>query len=285
MREAFLNERETRFELATPTLARLCSTTELFSLFHSSASAVKWTANLRNGCAWAKHSLENFFWFQFLGEICNVNYLAHLVLGGADSDVRLGNFIGDSVKGNRLTDYPHPVAQGIRFHRWVDCFADQHPAALHARAALRPRLGRLASVGVDLLYDHFLAKHFDRCCPDLLGLGLYAQEVMADLALRKNEMPLRSQRFFTAMQDHNWLVGYGRQKEMEAVCRSMDNRIALRLGVPANLKELFAAAEDFGVPVLEDEFFLFWEEFRRKASMELRRQKSASAAQGMAAEK
>ena len=111
MREAFL-ERETRFELATPTLARLCSTTELFSLFHSSASAVKWTANLRNGCAWAKHSLENFFWFHFLGEIRHVNYLAHLVLGGADSDVRLGNFIGDSVKGNRLTDYPAPVAQG-----------------------------------------------------------------------------------------------------------------------------------------------------------------------------
>jgi acyl carrier protein phosphodiesterase len=140
-------------------------------------------------------------------------------------------------------------------------------------------------VGVDLLYDHFLAKHFDRCCPDLMGLGLYAQEVMADLALRKNEMPLRSQRFLTAMQDHNWLVGYGRQKEMEAVCRSMDNRIALRLGVPANLKELFAAAEDFGVPVLEDEFFLFWEEFRRKATIELRRQKIAFAAPGMAAEK
>ena len=118
-----------------------------------------------------------------------------------------------------------------------------------------------------------------------MGLGPYAQEVMADLALRKNEMPLRSQRFFTAMQDHNWLVGYGRQKEMEAVCRSMDNRIALRLGVPANLKELFAAAEDFGVPVLEDQFFLFWEEFRRKATIELRRQKSALAAPGMAAEK
>jgi len=246
---------------------------------------VKWTANLRNGCAWAKHSLENFFWFHFLGEIRHVNYLAHLVLGGADSDVRLGNFIGDSVKGNRLTDYPPPVARGIRFHRWVDSFADEHPAALHARAALRPRLGRLASVGVDLLYDHFLAKHFDRCCPDLMGLERYAQEVMADLALRKNEMPLRSQRFFTAMQDHNWLVGYGLQKGMEAVCRSMDNRIALRLGVPANLKELFAAAEDFGVPVLEDEFFLFWEEFRRKAPIELRRQTRAFASPGMAAEK
>ena len=67
------------------------------------------------------------------------------------------------------------------------------------------------------------------------------------------------------------------QKGMEAVCRSMDNRIALRLGVPANLKELFAAAEDFGVPVLEDQFFLFWEEFRRKAPIELRRQTRALA--------
>ena len=34
IKAAFLYlERETRFELATPTLARLCSTTELFPLF------------------------------------------------------------------------------------------------------------------------------------------------------------------------------------------------------------------------------------------------------------
>jgi hypothetical protein len=102
-------------------------------------------------------------------------------LGGTDSDVRLGNFIGDSIKGNQLNRYPEGVAEGIRFHRWVDHFADSHPIALDARAALRSRLDRLAPVGVDMLYDHFLAKNFNRCCPDLPSLAEYAQHVMLDL--------------------------------------------------------------------------------------------------------
>ena len=285
MREAFLNERETRFELATPTLARLCSTTELFSLFHSDASAAKWTANLRKTSAWAKHSPENFFQPTLMGEIYTMNYLAHLVLGGTDSDVRLGNFIGDSVKGNQLNRYPDEVARGIRFHRWVDHFADGHPIARRARAALRPRLDRLAPVGVDMLYDHFLAKNFNRCCPDLPSLDQYAQQVMLDLDGRKTEMPARSQRFFEGMRRYNWLVGYSTQSGMEEVCRAMDQRIAMRLGVSSNLTSVFDAAQGVGWSELEDQFFVFWEEFWRKAVLTLENPREPFTMELFAAEK
>ena len=285
MREAFLNERETRFELATPTLARLCSTTELFSLFHSDASVAKWTANLRKTSAWAKHSQRNFFVCLFLDEIYTMNYLAHLVLGGTDSDVRLGNFIGDSIKGNQLNRYPEGVAEGIRFHRWVDHFADSHPIALDARAALRPRLDRLAPVGVDMLYDHFLAKNFNRCCPDLPSLGEYAQHVMLDLEGRRMEMPARSQRFFEGMRRYNWLVGYSTQSDMEEVCRAMDQRIAARLGIPSNLEVVFDSAHAFGWSELEDHFFQFWEEFRRKAVLQLEHPRDTCSLEVFTAEK
>jgi hypothetical protein len=91
---------------------------------------VKWTANLRNGMRMGKAFARKFLLVPLLGRnLARMNYLAHLVLGGADSDVRLGNFIGDSVKGNRLTDYPAPVAQGIRFHRWVDSFCRRSPGS------------------------------------------------------------------------------------------------------------------------------------------------------------
>jgi acyl carrier protein phosphodiesterase len=220
-----------------------------------------------------------------MDEICAMNYLAHLVLGGSDSDVRLGNFIGDSVKGNQLNDYPDSVAAGIRFHRWVDHFADGHPTASHARAALRHRLGRLAPVGVDLLYDHFLAKHFSFCCPDLGELESYAKLVLEDLATRKVEMPLRSQRFFEGMRQHNWLMGYATELEMQEVCLAMDQRIAKRLGVPSNLGELFIAAEEFGWSELEDEFFLFWQEFRHKAVLALDHPHSSLSLNASAAEK
>ena len=194
-----------------------------------------------------------------------MNYLAHLVLGGADSDVRLGNFIGDSIKGNQVEQYPDAVAAGIVLHRWIDSYADAHPIASNARAALRPRLGRLSAVGVDLLYDHFLAKNFEQCCPHLVDLESYADSVLEDLDQRKSEMPLRSRRFFEAMKTHNWLVGYGVRSEMKVVCRSMDHRIADRLGVPSNLIEIFDAAEEHGMDELEESFFVFWTEFLARA--------------------
>ena len=35
-----------------------------------------------------------------------MNYLAHLYLSGDSDEIKLGNFIGDYVKGNKYQNYP-----------------------------------------------------------------------------------------------------------------------------------------------------------------------------------
>ncbi len=182
-----------------------------------------------------------------------MNYLAHLVLSGNDSDVLLGNFIGDAIKGRDYVGYPPRVAHGIRLHRQIDSFADHHPIALKARAQLRPMLGRFSAVGVDLLYDYFLSSNFQ----SITGQGsieLFARRAEASSAARMAEMPTRSQRFFEAMVEHDWLVGYGSEMGMMEVCRAMDHRLTKRFGVETPLKHLFEAARLAGYADMKADF-------------------------------
>lgn len=188
-----------------------------------------------------------------------MNYLAHLVLSGNDSDVLLGNFIGDAIKGRDYVGYPPRVAHGIRLHRQIDSFADHHPIALKARAQLRPMLGRFSAVGVDLLYDYFLSRNFQ----SITGQGsieLFARRAEASLQPRMAEMPTRSQRFFEAMVEHDWLVGYGSEMGMMEVCRAMDHRLTKRFGVETPLKHLFEAARLAGYADMKADFASFWKD-------------------------
>ena len=197
-----------------------------------------------------------------------MNYLAHLVLSGDDADLRLGNFIGDAVKGDPKRTHPSAVVRGIRFHRWIDGYADAAAEAQRARAALRPLLGRFSAVGVDLLYDYFLAKNFTEFHPSLT-LPAFANATQSLLLERLDEMPERSQRFLRAMVANDWLVGYASRPGMLEVCRSMDVRLEQRLGVASPLHRLFEAADGAGVEALEGEFESFWQRIQDAAQSHL----------------
>jgi len=91
-----------------------------------------------------------------------MNYLAHLYLSGPSDGVKLGNFIGDYVKGNRFSLYPPEIRKGILLHRQIDSFMDEHPLS-HASAELfRARYTRFSRVIIDVIYDHYLAKNWDK---------------------------------------------------------------------------------------------------------------------------
>ena len=53
-----------------------------------------------------------------------MNYLVHLYLSDPDPMVRIGNLMGDFVKG-RLEDAPYPpgIIRGLRQHRDVDSYS------------------------------------------------------------------------------------------------------------------------------------------------------------------
>ena len=56
-----------------------------------------------------------------------MNTLAHLHLSGDDPELILGNFIGDSVRGDEFSQLDERVQAGVMLHRKIDRFTDKHP--------------------------------------------------------------------------------------------------------------------------------------------------------------
>lgn len=91
-----------------------------------------------------------------------MNFLAHQYLSGESEKVKIGNFIGDYVKGKKYLDYHPEVQKGILLHRNIDHFTDRHPIVLQSSNRLKKGYKRYSGVVIDVIYDHFLAKKWDQ---------------------------------------------------------------------------------------------------------------------------
>jgi acyl carrier protein phosphodiesterase len=185
-----------------------------------------------------------------------MNFLAHLYLAGpaapapAYAGHLLGQFIADSVPGRQLERYPAEVQAGIRMHRAIDTFTDQHPVVRRSTARLRVAgAGKYAGVVSDMFYDHFLAANFGEFSAE--SLPAFTQRVYGVLASRTAEFPAPVQRFFPYLVQQNWLLGYAEIAGIERALQGLSRRASPGSGMEtagAELRRNYAAYEvDFRV--------------------------------------
>jgi acyl carrier protein phosphodiesterase len=135
-----------------------------------------------------------------------MNYLAHAYLSFNNPGILVGNMISDFVKGKRQFDYPVIVQKGIRLHRAIDTFTDQHPATKEAKKVFKPAVGAYAGAFIDVVYDHFLAADETELTePDL---RLFANGVYRQLAEQQVLLPEKFAGMLPYMTSQNWLYHY-----------------------------------------------------------------------------
>jgi len=181
-----------------------------------------------------------------------MNYLAHLLLAGpaaapAYADWLLGQFIADAVPGRQLAGYGPAVQAGIRAHRAIDTFTDQHPVVRRTTARLRAAgYGKYAGVVADVFMDHFLARYFDEFSPEE-PLAAFTRRVYAGLASRASEFPAAVQRFFPHLVAHNWLGHYAGIEGISRALAGLSRRASPGSGMETAGEELrrhYAAYEE-----------------------------------------
>ena len=178
-----------------------------------------------------------------------MNFLAHLLLSGspgtaAYAEVLLGNFIADSVPGKKLEHYSLGVQTGIRLHRAIDTFTDQHPVVRRATQRLRAAgYGKYAGVISDMFLDHFLARNFASFSTE--SLTDFAQRVYELLTARQVEMPPRVQHFLPYMTQHNWLLSYADVASIARALRGLSRRASPGSGMETAVEELQANYADY----------------------------------------
>ena len=154
-----------------------------------------------------------------------MNFLAHLYLSGASDEVKVGNFIGDYVKGNAYELYPALVRLGIIMHRRIDTFTDKNQIVKSSKHYFSALYHKYAGVIIDVVYDHFLAKDWDHHMQISLNQFVYdAYDVLLD---NYGRLPERVQGFLPYFVIYNWLESYKSIDGLSNVLHRMSKKTSL----------------------------------------------------------
>ena len=151
-----------------------------------------------------------------------MNFLAHIYLSGDDEGVTIGNFIADGIKGKRYLNYPAKIQKGILLHRSIDSYTDSHPTVRQSTKRLHENYGHYSGVIVDILYDHFLAKNWEKYHE--IPLDEYVDNFYELLRNSYEVLPTRIKRMMPYMISDNWLLSYATVKGISKILAQMNVR-------------------------------------------------------------
>lgn len=182
-----------------------------------------------------------------------MNFLAHIYLSFGDDEITIGNFIADSIRGNKFSHLPPNIQKGIRLHREIDTFTDAHPIARQSSKRLHANYSHYSRVIVDIFYDHFLASNWDKYSD--VSLESFTESFYDMIEAHYPILPMGIKRMMPYMIADNWLLNYGTIKGIGRVLNGMNRRTQNRSKMQFAIIDLEAHYEDF-----EMEFTSLFEE-------------------------
>ncbi len=182
-----------------------------------------------------------------------MNFLAHIYLSFSDEEITLGNFIADSIRGNKFKHLPDRIQKGILLHRAIDTFTDAHPVPRRSSKRLHARYSHYSRVIVDIFYDHFLAKNWNRYSD--IPLETYVANFYVLLQENFELLPTGVKRMMPYMIADNWLLNYAGVEGIGRVLNGMNRRTDHKSGMNMAVEDLTDHYEAF-----EAEFTEFFSE-------------------------
>ncbi len=172
-----------------------------------------------------------------------MNYLAHLFLAQPTADSYFGNLLGDFQRGVNLNDFPAAVRRGVANHIHVDRFTDNHALVKHAKTLVSARRRRYAGIMLDILFDHFLIKHWQRYSNQ--SLSSFCQHAYQRLDSRVYNMPQRMQNVVNSMLEHRWLTNCTSLSGVDKALDRTADRIRFRHRFHGSIEEVYLHYAEF----------------------------------------
>lgn len=136
-----------------------------------------------------------------------MNYLAHAFLSFGNPQVLTGNMISDFVKGKSQYEYPPVIQAGIKLHRAIDSFTDQHPSSRIISNLFRPRYRLYSAAFTDIVYDHFIANDAN-LFESSSSLEVFTKNTYDALQDHRSYFPQKFAAMYPYMCEQNWLYNY-----------------------------------------------------------------------------
>lgn len=155
-----------------------------------------------------------------------MNHLAHLFLAPDSPEARVGSLMGDFTRGLDLKALPPSVRLGVRHHLAVDSYTDKHPDVLASKRLFSPQRRRFAGVALDILYDHFLLRHWSQFTD--ADQHAFINTVYRELQTNENLMTPDMCKTTRHLVVYDW---FGSYRDLENIGYALD-RVAARIRFP-----------------------------------------------------
>ncbi len=184
-----------------------------------------------------------------------MNFLAHIYLSFNDDEITIGNFIADSIRGNKFKHLPERVQKGILLHRHIDTFTDTHAIPKISSKRLHRHYSHYSRVIVDIFYDHFLAKNWKMY--STVPLASFVDDFYDLLEEHYTILPDGVKRMMPYMISDNWIFNYAKMDGIARVLKGMNRRTKNRSKMNFAIVDLEEHYQAF-----ESEFTDFFEELQ-----------------------
>lgn len=191
-----------------------------------------------------------------------MNFLAHIYLSGNNELLKIGNFMADGIRGKDYMHFPEEVKKGILLHRKIDSFTDAHLIYRKSKHRLHEKYGHYSGVIMDIIYDHFLAKNWEKYSVE--SLANYAGEFYKLLDKNEDLLTERTKNLLPYMKQNNWLLSYQSIEGIEKILFQMNHRTKNR----SNMQEAIVELKLFYTET-EEEFTRFFNELQLYVAQQL----------------
>jgi len=188
-----------------------------------------------------------------------MNHLAHVFLAPDTPEARVGSILGDFCRGISVADLPGDVQRGVEHHLSVDSYTDRHPQVCASRRLFSPQRRRFAGVALDILYDHYLLKHWHRFT-DVDQDG-FIRMIYRELPEHEYLMPEPMRRVTRRIAMDDW---FGHYRDLDNIGYALD-RVAARIRFPNRFDGIIEEIEGHSEE-LESRFLWFFQDLQRDAS-------------------
>lgn len=179
-----------------------------------------------------------------------MNWLAHVFVSKNVIDYQLGNLLADPLKGKIWEGANEQIVAGFKMHCSIDSFTDSNEFVRKSKSRLRHK-GYLKGVIVDIVYDYFLLKNWNRY--STVSLDLFINTFYQNATEAVESYPEHARVFVNKVIESNNLTSYGSFDGLEKAFQRIDKRLSARLlakesavdYLPALKREIMAIEADF----------------------------------------
>lgn len=161
--------------------------------------------------------------------------------------------MGDFMRGVNISELPPIIADGVQNHKAVDRFTDSHDGIRQLKTSFSNQRRRFSGIIIDVVFDHFLIKHWQRFSNDTLSD--FTAFCYHSLASQREVMPSRMQQKVDWMIRYDLLNSYARLNGVNNALNGISQRMRFENRLAGGIEEvekLYA--------ILEQEFLAFFAE-------------------------